>query len=469
MTEHDLDAYCNAHRHRFLDELQEACRIPSISAQPHHAEDVRRCAEHFAQAARDVGFTHAELLETPGHPAVYAERIVDPALPTALIYGHHDVQPVDPLHEWVSPPFEPTVRDGALHCRGAVDDKGQVFMHLKAVEAHLRTRGELPLNLKLIIEGEEEIGSVHFEELLRREHGRLAADTCVVSDTEMPGRGQPSICVGLRGLVGLEVEVSGGKNDLHSGSFGGAIANPAEVLARLLVALKDPLTERVMVPGFYDEVEELSSEQRSALTGLEYDEARFLHEAGDAPATSGEQGYTVCERISVRPTLEINGVWSGYQGTGSKTIVPARATAKVTCRLVPHQRPEVIAARVRAALEAAAPPTVRVRVTDHPGSGRPVVIPLDHPAIRAAQIALRDVFGVDPVFLREGGSIPPVEMFSRIMNITTVMVGVGLPDDNYHAPNEKFDLEQFHAGIRVIARLWDEMATALHGTAATPR
>lgn len=461
----DLDTYCRANEQRFLDELIAACRIPSISAQPDHAADVRRSAEHFLQAALDAGFTKGEILETSGHPAVYAERIVDPALPTVLIYGHHDVQPVDPLDEWVSPPFEPEVRDGRLYARGAVDDKGQVWMHLKAVEAHLRTRGDLPLNLKLIVEGEEEIGSRNFEELVEREKERLRADVVVVSDTEMYGKGMPAITVALRGLAALEVEVSAASRDLHSGQFGGAVANPAEVLARMIASLKDHRTERVLVPGFYDDVEELSTDDRRLMGALPYEEATFLHDAGGSPATVGEEGYTTLERKGTRPTLEINGIWGGYQGAGSKTIIPARAAAKITCRLVPHQRPDDIVAKVKAALEAAAPPSVRVQVTVPEGGSHPVVTPTDHPAIRIAAEVLREEYGRDPYFIREGGSIPPVEMFARIMGITTAMIGMGLPDDGAHAPNEKFDVDQYQAGIRVLARLWDRLPGAL-GAAA---
>jgi acetylornithine deacetylase/succinyl-diaminopimelate desuccinylase-like protein len=456
----DLDAYCEANRERFVGELIEYCRIPSISADPAHAGDVRRNAEHLAQAAVAAGFTTAELLETAGNPAVYAERIQDPMLPTVLIYGHHDVQPVDPLDEWTSPPFEPVVMGDQLLCRGAADDKGQVWMHLKAVEAHLRTRGGLPLNLRLVVEGEEEIGSVHFERLIGEHADRLAADLCVISDTAMHGPGQPSICVGLRGLVELEVEVTGPSRDLHSGEFGGAVLNPLEAMARILASLRDGRSGRVTVPGFYDDVDELSAAERAELAAVPFDEAAFRELAGGVPAVFGEAGYSTVERMSVRPTLEINGMWGGYQGPGQKTIIPARAGAKVTCRLVPRQRPEHIAAAVEAAILGAAPPGVRVRVVRGSGS-TPVVTPTDHPGVRAAAAAMRDVFGAEPVFTRAGGSIPPVEMFARRLGIPTVLVGVGLPDDRIHAPNEKFDLGQFHAGIRVLSRLWDQLAAVL--------
>ncbi len=457
---HDLDDYCAANQPRFVDELIEFLRIPSISAQPEHAADVRRNAEHLAGAARAAGFTTVDVVETEGHPAVYAERMVDPALPTVLVYGHHDVQPVDPLEEWVSPPFEPAVRDGRLYARGAVDDKGQVHMHLKAVEAHLRTRGELPVNLRLLVEGEEESGSVHFEELVAGLGERLTADVAVISDTGIFARGVPSLTVGLRGLAGVEVEVRGPSLDLHSGMFGGAVQNPVEALARMLASLKDPATGRVTVPGFYDDVVEPSAAEREGYRSLPFDEDAFRATAGGIPATAGEEGWSVLERRWVRPTLEINGIWGGYQGAGGKTIVPAHAGAKITCRLVPEQRPDVIADLVASALLAATPAGVTTEV-DARGGGRPVITPADHPAVRAASRAMGAVFGVEPVIIREGGSIPPVEVFQRVLGMQSVLVGTGLPDDQIHAPNEKFDLDHYAMGIRVLARLWDEIATEM--------
>ena len=460
-TATDLDAYCTEHQPRFVAELIEACRIPSISAQPDHAADVVRSAEHFARAALDAGFQRAELLPTDGHPAVYAERIVDPALPTALIYGHHDVQPVDPLDEWVSPPFTPDIRDGYLYCRGAVDDKGQVWMHLKAVEAHLRVRGELPLNLKLIVEGEEEIQSVHFDELAERERDRLAADVAVISDTPIYGRGVPSLCTGLRGLAGLEVEVRGPAHDLHSGAFGGAVANPVAELARILASLHDPATGRVAVPGFYDRVHDPSPEERAQFAALPFDEDAFRAAAGGIPAVAGEVGWTVLERRWCRPTLELNGIWGGYSGPGEKTIIPARAAAKITCRLVPDQDPDEVTELVAAAVRSATPPGVEVRVTVMPGGARAVLTAIDHPAVQAARRAMRHGFGTDPAIIREGGSIPPVATFQHTLGLPVVLVGVGLPDDQIHAPNERFDLDQYARGVRVLARLWEEMPAAL--------
>jgi len=458
----DLDAYCREHQPRFLDELVEALRIPSISADPQHRDDVVASAEFLAEAARRAGFQRAELLPTAGHPAVYAELTVDPALPTALIYGHHDVQPVDPLEEWVSPPFEPQVRDGALYARGSADDKGQVWMHLKAVEAHVQTRGTLPLNLKLIVEGEEEIGSVHFDELVRDNLERLRADVAVVSDTPIFAKGVPSLCTGLRGLAHLEVEVTGPSLDLHSGMFGGAVANPVDELARMLASLHDPVTRRVTVPGFYDRVHEATAAERDQVAALPFDEAALLREAGGAPATVGEEGWSPLERMWLRPTLEVNGIWGGYSGPGSKTIIPARAGAKISCRLVPDQDPAEVAALVAAALEAAAPPTVRVKVSVESG-GHPVVTPIDHPAVQAARRAMRHGFGSDPAIIRTGGSIPPVATFQALLGMPSVLVGVGLPDDQIHAPNERFDLEQYASGVRTVARLWDELPGALRG------
>ena len=460
MPAQDLDEYCRRNEQRFVDELMEALRIPSISADPAHAADVRRNAEHFRDAALAAGFTTATLIETAGHPAVYAERIVDPSLPTALIYGHHDVQPVDPLDEWDSPPFEPQVRDGNIYGRGAVDDKGQVWMQLKGVEAQLQTREELPVNLKLIVEGEEESGSVNFEALLVQEQERLRADVLVVSDTGIIAPDTPSLTTGLRGLAGIEVHVSGPEADLHSGVFGGAVQNPIAALAAILASLHDPATGRVTVPGFYEEVREPTAAERELFTRVPYDEAAFRRQAGGIPETAGEAGWTVLERRWARPTLEFNGIWGGYSGPGSKTIIPASASAKITCRLVPDQRPDDIARKVADAVRAAAPRGVRVEATTKPG-GRPVVTPTDHPAVQAASRAFASVFGKEPLITREGGSIPPVEMFSRIMGMPAVMVGTGLPDDRIHSPNEKFMLDMYFKGIRVLAHLWDELAAAL--------
>ena len=460
MPEDELDAYCAANQDRFLAELIEVLRIPSISANPAHVADVRRSAEHYRQAALDAGFHRAELIETRGLPAVYAERMVDPSLPTALIYGHHDVQPVDPLEEWRSPPFEPEVRDGNLFARGASDDKGQTWMHLKAIEAHMRVRRELPLNVKLIVEGEEESGSDHFDELVQENLDRLHADVLVVSDTAMVARDRPTLTTGLRGLASLEIMVGGPGVDLHSGRFGGAVANPITALAAILDALHDHETWRVTVPHFYDAVRPLTADEQAGFASVPFDEREFLAMAEGAPAAVGEEGFSTLERIGARPTLEFNGIWGGYSGPGSKTIIPATAGAKITCRLVADQDPDVIARLVTGALTDAAPEGVTVDVQFFAG-GRPVITPTDHPAVQAAARAVERVFGTSPIFLREGGSIPPVETFNRRLGMPAVLAGFGLPDDRIHAPNEKLSLEMFGLGIRTLAHAWDEIAAAL--------
>lgn len=467
MPDEGLDAYCAANHDRFTAELIDFLRIPSISANPAHTADVRRNAEHFLAAALDSGFTHAEILETAGNPSVYAERIVDPSLPTALIYGHHDVQPVDPLDEWTSPPFEPTLRDGDLYARGAADDKGQVWMHLKAVEAQIRTRGEMPLNLKLIVEGEEESGSIYFEDLVTRHLDRLAADVLVVSDTAMVGRDRPSLTTGLRGLAAIEVTVRGPGADLHSGRFGGAVANPITALAQILAGLHDPVTHRVTVPHFYDAVRELTPAERASFAAVPLDEAEFLATAEGAPAAVGEAGFTTLERLGGRPTLEFNGIWGGYAGPGSKTIIPAVAAAKITCRLVADQDPAHIAEAVARAVIDATPAGVSVEV-DNSAGGRPVVTAIDHPAVQAVARAVEHVFGRPPLLLREGGSIPPVEIFNRLLGMPAVLAGFGLPDDRIHAPNEKLSLDMYASGIRTLARAWDEIAAALSTASLSP-
>ena len=462
MAANDLDAYCSSNHDRFVTELIDFLRIPSISADPAHARDTRRNAEHFLAAALDAGFTRAEMIETAGNPSVYAERMVDPSLPTALIYGHHDVQPVDPLDQWITPPFEPDLRGGDLFARGAADDKGQVWMHLKAVEAHVRARGELPLNLKLIVEGEEESGSIYFEDLVTRELDRLHADLVVVSDTAMVGRDRPSLTTGLRGLAAIEITVRGPGADLHSGRFGGAVANPITALAEILAGLHDPATHRVTVPHFYDDVRELTPAERASFAAVPLDDREFLAMAEGAPATVGEAGFSTLERLGARPTLEFNGIWGGYSGPGSKTIIPAVAAAKITCRLVADQDPARIAHEVARAVTEAAPQGVSVEV-DNSAGGRPVVTPIDNPAVQATARAIARVFGTAPLFLREGGSIPPVEIFSRLLGMPAVLAGFGLPDDRIHAPNEKISLDMYAKGIRTLAHTWDEVAVALAG------
>jgi acetylornithine deacetylase/succinyl-diaminopimelate desuccinylase-like protein len=407
---------------------------------------------------RAAGLTEAEVLETGGHPVAYGAWLGVPGAPTILIYGHHDVQPADPLDLWTSPPFEASVRDGKIFGRGAVDDKGQCLMHLAAIEAHLRVAGRLPLNVKVVIEGEEEIGSVHFESFLAREKARLACDVVVVSDTAVFAEDVPSLTTSLRGLVGWEVVVHGPAADSHSGYFGGIVKNPLEALAQILAALKDR-RGTVAVPGFYDGVRELSAQQRAEIAALPFDEAHEARALG-VPALAGEADRPALERMWMRPTLEINGMHGGYQGAGSKTIIPSFARAKLTARLVPNQDPAQVKRAVTAFIKAVAPAGVRVEIEEH-GDVRAVETSRDHPAVMAAARAMERGFGKAPVFIGTGGTIGPVSSFDRVLHLPQVLIGVGLPDDAIHAPNEKFDLGQFFGGIETMTYLYDELAAAL--------
>ena len=448
-----------------LDALAAFLAIPSVSALSEHRADVRRAAEFVARRLRECGLEGVALLETGGHPCVYAEWLHAPGRPTALVYGHYDVQPSDPVALWTSPPFAATVRGGRLYARGAADDKGQVWMHLLAAEALLRAgNGRLPLNLKFIIEGEEEIGSLHLPPLVERERERLAADVVVISDSAFHAPGQPAIAHGLRGLAGMEVSVRGPARDLHSGEYGGSVQNPAHALAQLLAGLHTP-DGRVAVPGFYDDVLPPTAEERSAVAALPFDEAEFRRETG-VPEAFGEPGYTAAERCRIRPTLEINGLWGGFQGEGSKTIIPAEAHAKITCRLVPDQDPRRVLEAVRADLVRRRPPGVRLDVRLGGGS-RASLAPADSPYMRAAARALERVFGRAPVFTRMGGSIGIVPAFEAVLGAPVVLMGFSLPDDRIHAPDESLDLGNYDHGQRAIAAYWLELgAMAPSGPAA---
>ena len=448
-------AFIDAQRERFVDELVQWVRIPSVSSDSAHVGDVRRSADHLASELRRLGAVRVEVWPTAGHPAVFAEWAPVPGKATLLVYGHHDVQPVDPLGEWTSPPFEPSVRDGRLWGRGVVDDKGQVYIHVKAVESFLRGAGSLPVGLKMIIEGEEEIGSVHLDGLLRDHASELAADFVCVSDTAMFGRGIPSLCVGLRGLAYVEVTVEGSAGDLHSGSFGGGVANPIHVLTRMIASLHDA-DGRVTVPGFYDDVVPLSEVERREIASLPFDEAEWLRSTG-CTAARGEKGYSTLERIWARPTLDVCGIDGGFQGQGAKTIIPARARAKVSCRLVPHQEPDDIARKLGDFLRSMAEPGIRVRVESMHG-GRPYLAPTDHPVFDVAKRAFSKAFGRPTVFMREGGSIPFVRTIADATGKPCLLMGFGQPDENAHAPNEWLDLENFHLGIKSAAYLYDELS-----------
>lgn len=450
--------YAADHADRFVADLVAALEIPSISARSENAADVRRCAEHLAAEMLRVGLTRSEVIETAGHPVVYGEWLGAPGKPTVLIYGHYDVQPVDPENLWHTPPFVPTTRDGKLFARGSVDDKGQCYIHLAAVEAYLRSvggPGALPVNIKMIIEGEEEIGSLHLGEFLAAERARLEADVVVVSDTAMFAKDVPSLCYGLRGLAYCEIEVHGPAGDVHSGSFGGGINNPCNALAHIIASLKD--TEgRIQVAGFYDKVRANTDAEKAELASLPFKEDEWLAATGSS-ATFGEAGFTTLERLWTRPTLDVNGILGGYTGEGAKTIIPAWARAKVSMRLVPHQDPHEILALIQAHVERVAPPSVRVTVTPMEGAPGWLCEPT-HPAFDAARRALEAGFGVPAVLMREGGSIPFVGTISDALGKPCLLVGFGLPDENSHAPNEWLDLDNFHRGIHSTIVLYDELS-----------
>jgi acetylornithine deacetylase/succinyl-diaminopimelate desuccinylase-like protein len=450
--------FINVNRERYLEELKALLAIPSISALPQHAGDVKRCAEWCADEMRRIGLQNVKLIETPGNPVVYGDWMNTPGAPTILFYGHYDVQPVDPLELWDSPPFEATIRDGEIYARGSADDKGQVFMHFKAVEAHLKQSGTLPVNIKFILEGEEEVGSVNLDDFVRAHKTELGADVVVISDSPMFARGVPSICYGLRGLVYFQIDLRGSSTDLHSGSFGGAVANPAIVLAQMLAQMKDR-GGRVRIPGFYDDVVPLQDEERKAWGSLPFNEKKYKKDFG-IPKVYGETDYTTLERTWARPTFEVNGLLSGFTGEGAKTVLPAVAMAKVSMRLVPNQDPDTIAKLFEAYVRDVAPKTVEVKVTRMHG-GKPWMTSYDNPFVQAAGRAIEKGFGQKPVFTREGGSIPVVSTFQEELGLPSVLFGVGLPDENAHAPNEKLDVANFHNGIIASAILYDEIAKTL--------
>jgi len=409
---------------------------------------------------RRIGLQRVEVAETGGHPIAYGEWLGAPGAPTVLVYGHYDVQPVDPLELWERGPFEPLVKDGRILARGAADDKGQIHLHLKAAEALLASRGSLPVNVKYLFEGEEEITSVHLDRWLEANRDRLAADLVVISDTGFFDGNLPAITVGLRGIMYAQIDVGGPTVDLHSGVYGGAVANPANALCQIVAALKGP-DGVVQIPGFYDDVVPLSDEDRRALASLPFDEEAFRQAAG-VPALVGEAGYTTLERRGARPTLDVNGLWGGFTGEGSKTIIPAHAHAKVSCRLVARQDPDRIFQLFEAFVRSVAPQGVTVDVR-YLGGGRPTLTPIDHPATRAAARALEAVFGRAPVYIREGGSIPIAASFESVLGAPVVLLGFTPPNDNAHAPNEWMDLANYEGGIRTVVRYWDELAAVGRG------
>ncbi len=447
--------FIERHRDDFLSQLNEFLKIPSVSTDPGHKEDMLEAADFVARQLRESGMRSVEIFPTGGHPVVFAQRAENPARPTVLVYGHYDVQPVDPIELWDTPPFEPSVRGGRVYARGSADDKGQMFIHFKSAEALMKTEGTLPVNLKFLIEGEEEIGSPNLERFIESHRDILAADVILISDSTMFAKDVPSIGYGLRGLCYLQIDVQGPSQDLHSGSFGGPVGNPAFALARILAALKDE-HDRITIPGFYDDVRDLTERERNEFASLPFDVEAYKRELG-VRALSGESGFTPLEQLWARPTLEVNGLLSGFTGEGAKTVLPSRAMAKVSMRLVPDQDYRKIEELAEKHILSLAPDTVQLRVTKMHG-GQPWVAPLDHAALKSASAAVEKGFGKRPVFQREGGSIPIVSTFERLLKAPTVLMGIGLPDENAHAPNESLDLSQFEAGIKSSAYFLHEFA-----------
>jgi acetylornithine deacetylase/succinyl-diaminopimelate desuccinylase-like protein len=451
--------YHKANEDKFLNELLDLLRIPSVSADSAYAADVAKMAEAVKVSLLAAGCTKVEVMPTKGHPIVYGEKIIDPSLPTILTYGHYDVQPADPLELWHSGPFEPIIKDGKIYARGACDDKGQMFMHVKALEV-LTNTNSLCCNVKYIIEGEEEVGSSNLGPFLEANVDMLKADIVLVSDTSMISMEHPSIETGLRGLAYMEVEVTGPNRDLHSGVYGGAVANPLTILSKMIASLHDE-NNRIMVEGFYDKVQDLTDAERTALNAAPFDLDEYKKELHVADVW-GEKGYTTLERTGVRPTLEVNGMWGGYIGEGAKTVLPSKAFAKISMRLVPHQVSTEISDLFAKHFEKIAPPSVTVKVTAHHG-GEPVVTPTDSAAYKAAEKAIETTFGKKAIPTRGGGSIPIIALFEKVLGLKTVLMGFGLDNDNIHSPNEKFDVANYHKGIETIPyfhKYFAEMAKA---------
>lgn len=442
----EIKKYVEDNKQRFLDELFELLRFPSVSADPKYKEDVLKTADFVAQKLKAAGADKVEVCATAGYPIVYGEKIIDANLPTVLIYGHYDVQPPDPLELWHTPPFEPTVRDGKIYARGACDDKGQFYMHVKAFELMMQT-GTLACNVKFMIEGEEEVGSSNLATFVKENKERLKADVVLISDTSMISMENPSIETGLRGLAYMEVEVVGPNRDLHSGVYGGAVANPATVLCKMIASMHDE-NNHITIPGFYDKVAELTAEERKALNSAPFDLEEYKKDLA-IEEEWGEKGYSTLERTGTRPTLEVNGIWSGYIGEGAKTVLPSKANAKISMRLVPNQNSHEISELFAKHFESIAPKGVKVKVTPHHG-GEPVVTPTDGTAYMAAEKAIEESFGKKPIPTRGGGSIPIVALFEEVLGIKTVLFGFGLDSDALHSPNEKYDIYNYYKGIETL-------------------
>lgn len=449
--------YQQQHKERFLSELLELLRIPSISAKSEHREDMMRCASAFKQRLLEAGADKVEIYSTEGHPIVYGEKIIDPAKPTVLVYGHYDVQPADPLELWNSGPFDPVIIDGKIFARGSCDDKGQVYMHVKALETLTQTN-TLPTNIKFIIEGEEEIGSPNLGTFVASHQELLKADCVLISDSAMISLDTPSMDIGVRGLSYIEVEVTGPNRDLHSGVYGGAVANPITILAKMIASLHDE-HNHITIPGFYDDVVEATAAERQLMAEAPFDEAEYKKDLG-VDALWGEAGFTTNERTGIRPTLELNGIWGGYTGEGAKTVLPSKAFAKISARLVPNQTSDDITKKLISHLEKIAPPYIKIKASLHHG-GEPYMTPIDSKGYQAAAKAMEATFGKQPIPVRGGGSIPICALFEKELGIKIVFMGFGLDSDNLHSPNEKYNLDNYYKGIETIPhfhRYFAEMA-----------
>ena len=451
----NIVSYINSNREKYVEELKDFLRIPSISTLAENKADMLTAAEFVAGKLREAGLENVKIIETKGHPLVYADWLKAPGKPTVLVYGHYDVQPVDPINLWDSPPFEPTIRDGKIYARGATDDKGQMYMHIKSVEAYFKTVGKLPINLKFIIEGEEEIGSGNLDEFVNKNQEMLKCDSVLISDTSLYGPGVPTLTYGLRGLCYMEVVVSGPNRDLHSGTFGGGVDNPINVLAEMISKLKDN-NGKIKIPGFYKDVVNLTKKERENFKTLPFSEKQYAKTLG-VKELKGEKGYSTLERVWARPSLDCNGIFGGFTGEGAKTVLPSKATAKISMRLVPNQDPKKIAKLFKSYINKIVPKTVKVEASTLHGA-YPIATSLDDKATLSAAAALAKVFGKKTVFMREGGSIPIVVTFAKKLKAAPVLLGMGLNSENLHSPNEHFNLNHFHLGILSSAYFMDEFS-----------
>jgi acetylornithine deacetylase/succinyl-diaminopimelate desuccinylase-like protein len=461
----NVNEFIKTNESRYLVELNQLLAIPSVSSQEVHKPDMQKTADWLADHMRSIGLENVSVMPTGGHPAIYGDWLHAPGTPTLLVYGHYDVQPEEPLDLWQSPPFEGTIRDGRLYARGSADDKGQVFIHLKAVEALIKETGSLPVNIKFILEGEEEVGSEHLTAFLQQQKQLLKADLIVISDSGMFAKGVPSVTYGLRGLSYMEIEITGANTDLHSGSFGGSLHNPVQALAEIVASLHDK-HGRITVKGFYDDVRALSTAERTAFKKLPWNDKKYAKQLG-LKSLYGEKGFTTLERLWARPTLECNGIWGGYIGQGAKTVLPAKAFAKISMRIVPDQSSAKIAKLFEQHIKRIAPKTVTVDVRFLHG-GEPAITPVDSWGVKAAISALEKGFGKKPLYQREGGSIPIVVDFKKILGIDSVLLGFGLPDENAHAPNEFIDLDNLFGGIRTVVHFYQDLPFAYANQSALP-